>query len=158
MITSHRLHRMLVRLLIGAPLLALAGAAGPAWSQAEGTGMFSAAKFKSTSGEEIFQHICQGCHMPDAKGATGAGKYPALSGDAALASTQFMALTLLQGRRNMPAFGGNGDMGLFFSVPALNDEQIAAVINYVRSHFGNHFKGAITPAQVAALRQSLPHT
>ena len=50
-------------------------------------------------------------------------------------------MTLLEGRRNMPAFGGNGDMGLFFSVPTLNDEQIAAVINYVRSNFGNHFPG-----------------
>ena len=158
MIASHRLRRALARLLIGAPLLALAGAAGSAWSQAEGTGMFSAAKLKTTSGQEIFQHICQGCHMPDAKGATGAGKYPALAGDTALASTEFMAITLLQGRRNMPAFGGNGDMGMFFAVPTLTDEQIAAVINYVRSHFGNHFKGAITPAQVAALRQSLPHS
>ena len=158
MIASHRLRQPLVRLLIGAPLLALACAAGPAWPQPEGTGMFSAAKLKSTSGEEIFQHICQGCHMPDGKGAIGAGKYPALAGDAALASTEFMAVTLLQGRRNMPAFGGTGDMGMFFAVPTLTDEQIAAVINYVRSHFGNHFKGAATPAQVAALRRSLPHS
>ena len=158
MIASHRLRRALSHLLIGAPLFALACAAGPAWSQAEGTGMFSAAALKTASGQEIFQRICQGCHMPDAKGAIGAGKYPALAGDTALASTEFMAITLLQGRRNMPAFGGTGDMGLFFSVPTLTDEQIAAVTNYVRSHFGNHFKGAITPAQVAALRQSLPHS
>jgi mono/diheme cytochrome c family protein len=158
MIASHRLRRALARVLIGAPLLAIGGAPGSAWSQAEGTGMSSAAALKAASGQEIFQHICQGCHMPDAKGAIGGGKYPALAGDATLASTQFMAITLLQGRRNMPAFGGNGDMGVFFSVPTLTDEQIAAVINYVRSHFGNHFKGAITPAQVAALRQSLPHS
>jgi mono/diheme cytochrome c family protein len=158
MIASHRLRRALARLLIGVPLLALGGAAGPAWSQAEGTGMFSAAALKTTSGEEIYQRICQGCHMPDAKGAVGAGKYPALAGDAALASSEFMAITLLQGRRNMPAFGGNGDMGMFFALPTLSDEQIAAVINYVRSHFGNHFKGAITPAQVTTLRQSLPRS
>jgi mono/diheme cytochrome c family protein len=158
MIASHRLRRALARLLIGAPLLAFAGAAGPAWSQAEGTGMPSADRLKTPSGQAIFQRICQGCHMPDAKGAIGGGKYPALAGDAALASADFMTMTLLQGRRNMPAFGGNGDMGLFFSVPTLTDEQIAAVINYVRSHFGNHFKGAVTPAQVAALRRSLPHS
>ena len=158
MIASHRLRRALALVLIGAPLLALEGAGESAWAQAEGTGMFSAAALKTASGQEIFQQICQGCHMPDAKGAIGAGKYPSLAGDATLASTQFMAITLLQGRRNMPAFGGNGDMGVFFSVPTLTDEQIAAVINYVRSHFGNHFKGTITPAQVAALRQSLPHS
>jgi len=158
MIRNARLRRALARILTGAPLLAMAGAAGVAWPQAEGTGMFSAAKIKTNSGEEIYRQICQGCHMPDAKGAVGAGKYPALAGDTALASTEFMAITLLNGRRNMPAFGGNGDVGMFFSVPTLTDEQIAAVINYVRSHFGNHFKGEITPAQVKALRQTTAHS
>jgi mono/diheme cytochrome c family protein len=153
-----RVRRSLVRLLIGAPLLAMVGGAGPAWPQGGGTGMSSSTRLTGASGEEIFQRICQGCHMPDAKGAVGAGKYPALAGDGALASTEFMALTLLNGRRNMPAFGGNGNIGLFFVVPVLNDEQIAAVINYVRSHFGNHFKGEITPAQVKALRDSSAHS
>ena len=127
-------------------------------ARAQSAGILNSTPITETDGKQIYQHICQGCHMPDAMGATGAGKYPALAGDSALASAEFMAITLLQGRRNMPAFGGNGDMGVFFSVPTLTDEQIAAVINYVRSHFGNHFKGAITPAQVAALRQSLPHS
>ena len=126
------------------------------WGQGEGVGMFSAAALRTTSGAEIYQQICQGCHMPDGKGAVGAGRYPALAGDGSLASAQFMAMTLLQGRRNMPAFGGNGDMGLFFSVPTLTDEQIAAVTNYVRSNFGNHFKGRISAAQVKALRASAP--
>jgi mono/diheme cytochrome c family protein len=153
MISHDRLRRMLARILVAAPLLAVAGGAGPAWTQT-GTGMFSPAKLTTTSGEEIFHRICQGCHMPDGKGAVGAGNYPALAGDGSLASTEFMALTLLSGRRNMPAFGGNGDVGMFFMVPSLTDEQIAAVINYVRSHFGNHFKGQITPARVKALRQT----
>jgi mono/diheme cytochrome c family protein len=138
-------------------LVLAAGTSNPVRAQGEGVGMFSARKVKVTTGTEIYQSICQGCHMPDGKGAIGAGRYPALAGDGSLASTQFMAMTLLEGRRNMPAFGGNGDMGLFFAVPTLNDEQIAAVINYVRSHFGNHFKGTITPAQVRALRRSLLH-
>jgi mono/diheme cytochrome c family protein len=130
-----------------------AGASGPAWAQGEGVGMFSARKVKVTTGAEIYQSICQGCHMPDGKGAVGAGRYPALAGDGSLTSTQFMAMTILEGRRNMPALGGNGDVGLFFAVPTLNDEQIAAVINYVRSSFGNHFKGRITAAEVKALRR-----
>jgi mono/diheme cytochrome c family protein len=134
--------------------LALAvGTAQPVGAQEEGVGMFSSGKLKTTSGAEVFEHICQGCHMPDGKGAVGAGRYPALAGDGALASTQFMALTLLEGRRNMPAFGGNGNVGLFFATPTLNDEQIAAVINYVRSSFGNHFAGRITAPEVKALRR-----
>jgi mono/diheme cytochrome c family protein len=115
--------------------------------------MFGARKFAATSGAEVYAQICQGCHMPDGRGAVGAGRYPALAGDGSLASTQYVAMTLLQGRRNMPAFGGNGDMGLFFAVPTLNDDQIAAVINYVRSSFGNHFQGRITAAEVRALRR-----
>jgi mono/diheme cytochrome c family protein len=140
-------------LAAGAALALAVGFAQPAGAQEEGVGMFSSGKLKTTSGAEVFEHICQGCHMPDGKGAVGAGRYPALAGDAALASKQFMALTLLEGRRNMPAFGGTGDVGLFFSVPTLNDEQIAAVINYVRSNLGNHFPGLITAAEVKALRR-----
>jgi mono/diheme cytochrome c family protein len=140
-------------LAAGAALALAVGAAQPVGAQEEGVGMFSSGKLKTTSGAEVFEHICQGCHMPDGKGAVGAGRYPALAGDAALASKEFMALTLLEGRRNMPAFGGTGDMGLFFSVPTLNDEQIAAVVNYVRSNLGNHFTGRITAAEVKALRR-----
>jgi mono/diheme cytochrome c family protein len=158
MISKARLSRLVTQLMMSGTLLLSLGTSAPSWCQAEGTGMFSAAKLKTNSGEEIFRHICQGCHMPDAKGAIGAGKYPALAGDGSLASADFMALTLLNGRRNMPAFGGTGDIGMFFSVPTLTDEQIAAVVNYVRSHFGNHFKGEITPAQVKALRQSTTHS
>jgi mono/diheme cytochrome c family protein len=142
-------------LLIAAAILmplSLLGA-DPTWPQAAGVGMFQAPRIATTSGKEIFEQICQGCHMPDAKGGVGAGRYPALAGDPALASTRFMAVTLLEGRRNMPKFGGNGNMGLFFQLPTLDDQQIAAVINYVRTNFGNHFKGPITPAEVKALRQ-----
>jgi mono/diheme cytochrome c family protein len=104
-----------------------------------------------TSGKQIYEHICQGCHMPDAKGAVGAGKYPALAGDPALASRQFMALTVLMGRRNMPAFGTKHAFGFLGMPAALSDAQIAAVVNYVRTNFGNHFKDAITPSEVTAL-------
>ena len=118
-------------------------------------GMFGAGHVESTSGEQIYQEICQGCHMPDGRGASGAGHYPALAGDRALLSAQFMALTLIEGRRNMPAFGGKSQEGFSYIVPTLDDEQIAAVTNYVRTHFGNQFKGTISAAEVKALRR--PH-
>jgi mono/diheme cytochrome c family protein len=118
-------------------------------------GIFGAGHLESTSGEVIYQQICQGCHMPDGRGASGAGRYPALAGDRALLSAQFMALTLIEGRRNMPAFGGKSQEGFSYIVPTLDDEQIAAVTNYVRTHFGNHFKGTISAAEVKALRR--PH-
>jgi mono/diheme cytochrome c family protein len=128
------------------------GAAAP--SRAGGTGMFNTTKLDTVSGAEIFQQICQGCHMPDARGATGAGKYPALTGNPALGSPQYMAVTIIQGRRNMPAFGAGYAVGFFFPPTTLTYEQIAAVINYVRTHFGNRYTNSITTAQIEALYPS----
>jgi mono/diheme cytochrome c family protein len=103
------------------------------------------------NGRQIYESICQGCHMADGVGAVGAGHYPALAKDPTLASRQYMALTLLMGRRNMPAFGEKHALGFGGPAVALSDAQIAAVINYVRTNFGNHYTDSITAAEVAAL-------
>jgi mono/diheme cytochrome c family protein len=98
--------------------------------------------YKQQSGAEIYQGICQGCHMPDAKGAIGAGAYPALARDSRLAAAIYPLTVVLNGQRAMPPFGAD-----------LSDDQVANVINYVRTHFGNHYKDAITPAAVKAARR-----
>ena len=103
------------------------------------------------NGQEIYEHICQGCHMADGGGAVGAGRYPALARDRHLASHKFVAVTLLMGRRNMPAFGAKHTLAFIGRPAVLTDVQIAAVINYVRTHFGNRYTDAITAAEVAAL-------
>jgi len=134
--------------------LTLVAAGGHPPAQALDRGMFSGARLSTVSGAEIYQQICQGCHMPDGQGAKGAGLYPALAGDAALASSQYVALTILDGRRNMPAFAAKHSVGIFYAPPTLTDEQVAAVVNFVRTHFGNHYAGSITAAQVEALDHS----
>jgi mono/diheme cytochrome c family protein len=108
---------------------------------------------KAMDGRQIYAGICQGCHMADGAGAVGAGHYPALAKDPTLASRQYMALTLLMGRRNMPAFGENHAIGFGGPAVMLSDAQIAAVINYVRTNFGNHYTDSITAAEVGALDQ-----
>jgi mono/diheme cytochrome c family protein len=118
--------------------------------------ILDAAPVSLANGQEIYEHICQGCHMPDGGGAVGAGRYPALAKDRNLASRQFMALTLLMGRRNMPAFGAKHAITFMGRPAVLTDVQIAAVINYVRTHFGNHYTDAITAAEVAALDPPAP--
>jgi len=82
--------------------------------------------------------------MPDARGAQGAGMYPALAANPKLASAAFPALTVLQGRRGMPGFGDS-----------LSDEQVAEVVNYVRSHFDNRQTDTISSEDVSRLRSSL---
>ena len=93
--------------------------------------------------------------MPQGQGAIGAGRYPAFAKDPALASAPYMALTILGGRRGMPAFalkpGEDTDSESFIPPTVLTDAQIAGVINYIRTHFGNHYKDAIRVAEVKAL-------
>jgi len=101
-----------------------------------------AGHYDQQSGEEIYHVLCQGCHMPDAKGAIGAGAYPALKDNPRLAAAVYPLTVVLNGQRAMPPFGAD-----------LSDAQVANVINYVRTHFGNHYKDAVTPAAVKAARR-----
>ena len=133
--------------------VAVAGVALAPAVPADDAGILNAAILETTDGAQIFASICQGCHMSGAQGAVGAGHYPALANDPTLASRQYMAITLLMGRRNMPAFGARHAIGFGGPPATLTEEQIASVINYVRSHFGNHYTDLITAAEVRSLDQ-----
>ena len=124
-------------------------------AQADTAGIFDPATLSTTDGRQIFEQICQGCHMQNGQGAVGAGQFPALAHNRNLASRQYMALTILVGRRNMPAFSAKHAIGFGGPPATLSEEQIAAVINYVRTHFGNRYTDSITATEVAALDQSL---
>jgi len=111
----------------------------------------SAAGVGNINGAEIYAHICQGCHMPQAQGAVGAGHYPKLAGDPALISPQYAALTVLNGKNGMPPFGLPADQVMETRTVHLSDAQIAEVVNYVRTNFGNHYKDKLNATGVAAL-------
>jgi mono/diheme cytochrome c family protein len=98
-------------------------------------------RFTETSGEALYNATCAGCHMPDGKGAQGAGHYPALADNPAVEAAPYVILNVLHGRKAMPSFGDE-----------MNDDQVAAVVNYTRTHFGNRFAGDVTPNQVRSLR------
>ena len=130
-------------------LIAL-GAAGASPVAADDASPKSAAmshgwQFSEQGGEELFRNICAGCHQPDAKGAVGAGAYPSLVADAQLASADFMMSVLLGGLKAMPPVGG-----------MMSDAQVADVVNYVRTHFGNTYSGAVSAADVAGARRPAP--
>ena len=113
------------------------------------------AALAKADGETIYRHVCQGCHMPDGRGAEGAGHYPALAADPQLEAAPYVAAVVLNGRRNMPHFGPQPELGTLESVVVmhLDDEQIARVVNYVRSHFGNRYTDELTAEDIAAMRQ-----
>jgi len=136
--------------LFGAALVV--GGIGFAHAQSSDSVLYTRDTLKNANGEAIFHAICQGCHMPDAKGATGAGTYPALAGNPKLASAPYMAAVILFGRHDMPAFVAKPSHSPeFIPGTTLTDAQIADVINYVRTHFGNHYTDGITAEDVKAM-------
>ena len=92
------------------------------------------------SGQELYQHICQGCHMPSGEGAVGAGVYPPLASNRKLRTPLYTAIVVLRGQKAMPSFS------------QLTDAQVAAVTNYVRTNFGNAYSDEVTIEQVQRLR------
>ena len=140
----NRMTRMTIRTKTAAAGAALAvfAAASPAFAQFGGP-------FPEQEGKDVYGAICQGCHMPDGKGSQGAGSallgYPPLAGNAKLGAKAYPALVVARGQKAMPEFGST-----------LSDAQIANVVNYIRTNFGNRFVDTITPEQVKPLRPAAP--
>lgn len=130
-------------------LLSLAALAATAY--ADSPLFTSRATLGSLTGQQIYEHICQGCHMPGGQGATGAGFYPKLAADKNFISWQFVALTVLNGRNGMPPFGYPGGEAARSGASHLSDAQIAEVVNYLRGHFGNAYKPSVTAQQISLL-------
>jgi mono/diheme cytochrome c family protein len=144
--STRRSFLLLVALALPTPLLAQLD--HPATdAEADAQGMLG-----TVDGGRIYAEICEGCHMADGRGAFGAGHYPALAGNPAMASANYVATLILAGRRNMPSFARPMHDEFFFAATWLTDPQVANVVNHVRTHFGNHFEPPITPTEVAALR------
>ena len=82
--------------------------------------------FAADDGQAIFAQNCAACHQPTGKGIPGA--YPALAGGKIATGPQAVPVDrVLSGHGGMPSFRN-----------ALSNTQISAVLNYVRSSFGNH--------------------
>jgi mono/diheme cytochrome c family protein len=135
-----------IRQILGlGAMLAVSGA----WSIPAQAQEIFAGKYGQQTGEDLYKGICQGCHMPDAKGATGAGAYPALASNPRLAAAIYPITVVLNGQRAMPSFGHDNPP----FAAGLTDVQIANVLNYVRTHFGNQYQDVITPQTVKAARR-----
>jgi mono/diheme cytochrome c family protein len=123
-------------------LLALALlATSPALADAPAVTFGSPSRFTESTGPAIYAAVCAGCHMPDGRGAAGAAAYPPLADDPRLAAAAYPITRVLRGHGAMPAFGR-----------MLSDDQVAAVVAFIRTAFGNTYAGPATARDVAALR------
>lgn len=99
----------------------------------------------SNEGKQVYEQICQACHLADAKGGGGAGAMiPALANNPRLKDPNYGIVILLKGRGGMPWFT---DM--------LTEAQMAAVLNYVRSHF-NNYPDTVSEADVKKVAANPP--
>lgn len=95
--------------------------------------------FTLPASEQLFLDNCAICHQKDGHGIPDV--YPSLhTSEVVLGSGADVALVLLIGRGEMPSFEG-----------ALSSADMAAIINYVRSTFGNK-TDEITAARIDALQ------
>ena len=121
-------------ILVGAIALA-AGAASAQESQGPAADKKEAPQMDT--GEQIFAQVCAACHMADARGATGAGRMPALADNPRLSFAPYPINVVLFGLGGMPSLSD-----------ILSPTQIANVVGYVRTHFGNNYTAPVTEADV----------
>ena len=115
--------------------------AASAGAQSTADAAAASGTFDGPTGEDTFMRVCAACHMPDGKGAEGAGQYPALAANPRLSSGAYPVYVVMNGMNGMPPLG-----------ELMTDEQVADVVNYVRTHFGNDYRDAVKAADVSALR------
>ncbi len=75
-------------------------------------------------GAKVFAQSCSGCHGANGQGSVG----PRLAGNDDLSDRGFVERRVREGGGIMPAFGGR-----------LSDDQVASVVAFVRSSWGNEF-------------------
>src|ERR1700730_14939957 len=124
-----------------ASALTLALAATASVAQAQSPGAFSSSPFRFThrDGEAIYRNVCAGCHMPDGRGAVGAGAYPALARNAKLEAAGYPVLLVVKGQKPEHGFG-----------PVLDDNQVVAVVDYIRANLGNAYTDRVSADDVKA--------
>lgn len=91
-------------------------------------------------GEEIYANVCIACHQPGGAGVNGA--FPALNGNPLITQDDptYVVDVLLNGRGGMPRFDSTYD-----------DEEIAAIVTYIRQAWDNDAP-PVDPELVAQVR------
>jgi mono/diheme cytochrome c family protein len=97
------------------------------------------------AGRTVYQNLCQACHQPNGRGLEKLAP-PLIGSEFALASSATIPIRIvLNGKEGsvalMPPLGG-----------ILSDEQIAAVLTYIRREWG-HAASPIDPAAVTQTRK-----
>ena len=94
------------------------------------------------AGRPLYASFCVACHQPDGRG--GENLAPTLVGSPLVVGAGGIATRIVLA-------GKEGGIGLMPPMPTLDDEQIAAVVTYVRRAWGNE-ASAVAPEDVREIR------
>jgi len=103
-------------------------------------------------GKQVFGSLCASCHQANGQGIPGA--FPPLAGSDFLMADKHRAIGIVLHGLNGPIqVNGKTFTNVMPPQSQLTDEEIASVLTYVRSNFGNH-GDAVKPAEVAKQRNA----
>lgn len=110
----------------------------------------SAAYVAADSGKIIYDAYCLACHQADGRGVAGQNP-PLVKTDWVLGDKPRLIGVILNGLSEEVEINGEVYTNPMPAHDFLTDTQVAQVLTYVRSHFGNE-AGAVKPEEVKAVR------
>ena len=111
-----------------------------------------ATKPKNQPGEALYMQFCLACHMVNGGGVP--GLYPSLSKtEMVLNENEKLIETVLHGLEGPITVNGEDYNNVMAKLDYLKDEQVADVLNYIRTNFGNNAT-AITENDVRTVRNA----
>ena len=103
-------------------------------------------------GQKIYNQYCMACHQSNGMGAS--GRFPPLNGtDWVTGDKERLVHLILNGMEGAIEVNGEIYDGLMPQHSFLNDDQIADVLTYIRTHFDNQ-AGSVTAEEVENYRKS----
>jgi mono/diheme cytochrome c family protein len=116
----------------------------------------AARKVKTDPGKIVYMQFCLSCHMANGEGVP--GLYPPLSQTKyVLGDKKWLIANVLLGQEGPIEVKGQPYNNIMTKLDFLRDKQVAEVLTYVRSNFGND-ASAVTADEVRYVRDSLEAT
>lgn len=142
--------------LLAATMMACGGAGDQKAADTTPAATPAATATTASAGEQLFQQRCLSCHQANGEGIP--GTYPPLAGsEYAAAPTPAAAIRIvlhgLQGPITVKGAQFNSLMPAYGVGVVMSDQEIADLLTYVRSSFGNN-ASAVTAADVAKEREA----
>jgi mono/diheme cytochrome c family protein len=144
-----------MRIVVSLALLVAAAGCAKSSNATSAAASASAAAMKNpasaSDGATVYLTDCSSCHQTNGQGVSGA--FPPLAGNAVVTGNPVAVIAIvkngLEGRVTVNNAAYSGIMPSWKG--QISDDQIAAVISYIRSSWANH-AGGVSVAQVGSIK------